>query len=216
MAYRPSKRLRWTNNKRNSKKQKTYTQKTNSKLQKHKITRFKPNLSIRFDNITNCKTQIEKIRKLVIVPIVYSNLFTRNGINPCQGILLSGSPCGLQVRVAQALASEIFLKFSTVSLYKLNCNDCLNKTFWEVREFLNQLFKKAKEHKPAIIFLDNIDVLAPDRSINQTHNHTSMLMCLFDDYIDGGQVTVIATTNNINKIDSSILRSGRLGSIIEF
>ena len=113
---------------------------------------------VTYDEIGGLKDQIKRLREIVELPLRHPEVFAKLGIEPHSGILMYGSPgCG-KTLIAKALASE-----SAANFYIINGPEIVNKYYGETEARLRDIFKEAKESAPSIIFIDEIDAIAPKR-----------------------------------------------------
>lgn len=147
-------------------------------------------------------------------PLLYPEVFANLGISPPRGVLFHGPPGTGKTLLARLLAQSCTVPGGNrkVSFFMRNGSDCLSKWIGEAEKNLRLLFKKAKEEQPAIIFFDEIDGLAPERTAKQDQSHISLvatLLALMDGLDDRGNVVVIGATNRIHAIDPALKRPGR-------
>ena len=152
-------------------------------------------------------------------PLLYPEIFTRLGITPPRGVLFHGPPGTGKTLLARLLAQSCSIPGRRVAFFMRNGSDCLSKWIGEAEKNLRLLFQKAKEQQPAIIFFDEIDGLAPERTGKQEQSHISLvatLLSLMDGLDDRGNVVVIGATNRIGSIDSALRRPGRFDREFRF
>ena len=164
--------------------------------------------SVRFADIGGLGPQIRVIRENLELPLKFPDLFARLGIEPHRGILLSGPPGTGKTMLAKALATECQAHFLAI-----NGPEILSKWRGESEANLRRVFDEAREHAPAIVLIDEIDSIAPDRARVQ-HNHeavlVSQLLTVLDGLAERGRVVVVATTNRPELVDIALRRPGRL------
>ncbi len=168
---------------------------------------------VHYEDIGGLKTEIRKIREMVELPIRYPELFERLGIEPPKGVLLYGSPGTGKTLLAKAVANESDAHFIDISGPEL-----VSKFVGESEEKLRQIFNEAKDKAPTIIFMDEIDAIAPKReeATNEVERRmVSQLLALMDGMNSRGQVIVIGATNRPNAIDPALRRPGRFDREIE-
>ena len=168
---------------------------------------------VHYEDIGGLKTEIQKIREMVELPIRYPELFERLGIEPPRGVLLYGSPGTGKTLLAKAVANESDAHFIDISGPEL-----VSKFVGESEEKLREIFNEAKEKAPTIIFMDEIDAIAPKReeATNEVERRmVSQLLALLDGMGSRGQVIVIGATNRPNAIDPALRRPGRFDREIE-
>ncbi|MEM3227573.1 MAG: CDC48 family AAA ATPase [Candidatus Micrarchaeaceae archaeon] len=168
---------------------------------------------VHYEDIGGLKNEKEKIREMVELPIRYPELFERLGIDPPKGVLLFGPPGTGKTLLAKAVAGESDAHFIDISGPQL-----VSKFVGESEERLREIFNEAKEKAPTIIFMDEIDAIAPNReeATNEVERRmVSQLLTLMDGMSSRGQVIVIGATNRPNAVDSALRRPGRFDREIE-
>ncbi len=168
---------------------------------------------VHYEDIGGLKNEIQKIREMVELPIRYPELFERLGIEPPKGVLLFGPPGTGKTLLAKAVANESDANFIDISGPEL-----VSKFVGESEERLRSIFDEAKEKAPTIIFMDQIDAIAPKReeATNEVERRmVSQLLTLMDGMGTRGQVIVIGATNRQNAIDPALRRPGRFDREIE-
>ncbi len=169
--------------------------------------------SISYEDIGGLKEEIRKIREMVELPMRHPELFERLGIEPPKGVLIHGAPgCG-KTLLAKAVASE-----SEANFISIGGPELVSKFVGESEERLRQLFKDAEENAPTIIFMDEIDAIAPKREEvtgEVERRMVSQLLSLMDGLKARGNVIVIGATNRPNSIDPALRRPGRFDREIE-
>ncbi|MDO8427730.1 MAG: CDC48 family AAA ATPase [Candidatus Diapherotrites archaeon] len=170
--------------------------------------------NVAYEDIGGMKEQVMKVRELVELPMRHPELFRRLGINPPKGILLFGPPgCG-KTLLAKAVANETNAHFISV-----NAPEIMSKFVGEAEERVRQIFKDAEENNPSIIFIDEIDAIAPKRDevVGEVERRVvAQLLALMDGLEARGNVIVIAATNRVNSLDEALRRPGRFDREIEF
>ena len=168
---------------------------------------------VTYDDIGDLEEAKQKIRELVELPMKYPQLFKRLGIDPPKGVLLYGPPgCG-KTLLAKAVANETEAYFIAI-----NGPEIMSKFYGESEQRLREIFEEAKEHAPAIIFIDEIDAIAPKREevTGEVEKRVvAQLLALMDGLEARGDVIVIAATNRPNAIDPALRRPGRFDREIE-
>ena len=168
---------------------------------------------VHYEDIGGLKNEIEKIREMVELPIRYPELFERLGIEPPRGVLLFGSPGTGKTLLAKAVANESDAHFIYISGPEL-----VSKFVGESEERLREMFNEAKEKSPTIIFMDEIDAIAPKReeATNEVERRmVSQLLTLMDGMGSRGHVIVVGATNRPNAIDPALRRPGRFDREVE-
>lgn len=168
---------------------------------------------ITYEDIGGLKEEIQKIREMVELPLRHPELFERLGIEPPRGVLIHGPPgCG-KTLLAKAVANESEAHFIDIAGPEL-----VSKFVGESEERLRQVFKEADDNAPAIIFMDEIDAIAPKREEvtgEVEKRMVSQLLALMDGLKARGQVIVIGASNRPNAIDPALRRPGRFDREIE-
>jgi transitional endoplasmic reticulum ATPase len=168
---------------------------------------------INYEDVGGLKDEVQKIREMVELPIRHPELFERLGIEPPKGVLLHGSPGTGKTLLAKAVANESEANFIHIAGPEL-----VSKFVGESEERMRQVFKEAEENAPTIIFMDEIDAIAPKREEvtgEVERRMVSQLLTLMDGLKSRGQVIVIGATNRVNAIDPALRRPGRFDREIE-
>ena len=164
------------------------------------------------DKIAGMDGYVRKLKEMIVFPLIYPQLFSKLNVSLPRGVLFHGPPGTGKTLMARLLASSCSTSTRKVSFFMRNGSDCLSKWIGEAERNMRLLFKKAKDCQPSIIFFDEIDGLAPERTGRQDQSHISLvstLLALMDGLDDRGQVVVIGATNRINSIDAALRRPGR-------
>jgi transitional endoplasmic reticulum ATPase len=168
---------------------------------------------VTYEEIGGMKEQIKRLREIVELPMRHPEVFARLGIEPHSGILMYGSPgCG-KTLIAKALASE-----SEANFFIINGPEIMNKYYGETEARLRDIFKEARESAPSIIFIDEIDAIAPKREEafgDVEKRVVAQLLALMDGMSDRGQVIVLGATNRSESLDPALRRPGRFDREIE-
>ncbi len=168
---------------------------------------------VTFEEIGGLKTQTKRMREIVELPLKHPEIFTRLNIEPHSGILLYGPPgCG-KTLIAKVLASE-----SEANFYSINGPEIMNKYYGETEARLRDIFKEAKENSPSVIFIDEIDAIAPKREEaygDVEKRVVAQLLALMDGLNDRGNVIVLGATNRPESVDPALRRPGRFDREIE-
>ncbi|MFP3204378.1 MAG: CDC48 family AAA ATPase [Metallosphaera yellowstonensis] len=168
---------------------------------------------VTYEDIGGMKNVIQKIRELVELPLRHPELFKRLGIEPPKGILLYGPPGVGKTLLAKAVANETESYFTSI-----NGPEIMSKFYGESEQRLREIFEDAKKHAPAIIFIDEVDAIAPKRDevIGEVERRVvAQLLTLMDGLESRGNVIVIAATNRPNAVDPALRRPGRFDREIE-
>ncbi|AWR99291.1 CDC48 family AAA ATPase [Metallosphaera hakonensis] len=168
---------------------------------------------VTYEDIGGMKNVIQKIRELVELPLRHPELFKRLGIEPPKGIMLYGPPGVGKTLLAKAVANETESYFTSI-----NGPEIMSKFYGESEQRLREIFEDAKKHAPAIIFIDEVDAIAPKRDevIGEVERRVvAQLLTLMDGLESRGNVIVIAATNRPNAVDPALRRPGRFDREIE-
>ena len=168
---------------------------------------------ITYEEVGGLQEEIKVMREIVELPLRHPELFVRLGIEPHSGILLYGPPgCG-KTLLAKVLASE-----SEATMYSINGPEIMNKYYGETEAKLRDIFKEAKENSPSIIFIDEIDAIAPKREEaygDVEKRVVAQLLALMDGLTDRGNVVVLGATNRPDSVDPALRRPGRFDREME-
>jgi ATPase family AAA domain-containing protein 2 len=168
---------------------------------------------ITFDAVGGLDDHINQLKEMVMLPLLYPELFQRLHVTPPRGVLFHGPPGTGKTLLARALASTMSQGGRKVTFYMRKGADALSKWVGEAERQLRLLFEDARKNQPSIIFFDEIDGLAPVRSSKQEQIHSTIvatLLALMDGMDNRGQVIVIGATNRPDSIDPAFRRPGRL------
>jgi transitional endoplasmic reticulum ATPase len=168
---------------------------------------------ISYEDIGGLAREIREIREMIEVPLRHPELFSRLGINPPRGVLLHGPPGTGKTLIARAVAGETDANFISISGPEI-----VSKFYGESEQRLRQIFEEASKSAPSIIFIDEIDSIAPKReevSGDLERRVVAQLLSLMDGLSSRGEVIVIAATNRPNALDPAIRRGGRFDREIE-
>ena len=168
---------------------------------------------ITWEDIGDLEEAKQKIREIVELPMKHPELFKHLGIEPPKGILLYGPPGVGKTLLAKALANEIGAYFTAI-----NGPEIMSKFYGESEARLREIFKEAEENAPAIIFIDEIDSIAPRREevTGEVEKRVvSQLLTLMDGLKERGKVIVIGATNRPEALDPALRRPGRFDREIE-
>lgn len=178
---------------------------------------------IGFQSIGGLDSHIRSLKEMVVLPLLYPDVFERFDTQPPRGVLFVGPPGTGKTLTARALANSVscgsLQGSKKVSFFMRKGADCLSKWVGEGERQLRLLFEQAKRYQPSIIFFDEIDGLAPVRSVKQDQIHASIvstLLALMDGLDSRGQVVVIGATNRPDAIDPALRRPGRFDRELAF
>ncbi|KAJ3033216.1 TAT-binding protein-like protein 7, AAA ATPase, partial [Rhizoclosmatium hyalinum] len=163
--------------------------------------------TVNFDSIGGLEEHIRSLKEMVVMPLLYPEIFSGFQITPPRGVLFHGPPGTGKTLMARALATSCSTSTQKVAFFMRKGADVLSKWVGESERQLRLLFEQAKTHQPSIIFFDEIDGLAPVRSSKQDQIHASIvstLLALMDGLDSRGQVVVIGATNRIDAIDPAL------------
>ena len=168
---------------------------------------------ITYDELGGLKNEVQKIREMVELPMRHPELFEKIGVEAPKGVLLYGPPGTGKTLLAKAVAGETNAHFISLSGPEI-----MGKFYGESEERIRDIFKQAEENAPSIIFIDEIDSIAPKReevSGELEKRIVSQLLTLMDGMKSRGKVVVIAATNRPDSLDPALRRPGRLDREIE-
>jgi transitional endoplasmic reticulum ATPase len=162
---------------------------------------------VTYEEVGGLREQVKAMREIVELPLRHPELFTRLGVEPHSGILLYGPPgCG-KTLLAKVLASE-----SEANMFLINGPEIMNKYYGETEAKIREIFKEAKDNSPSIIFIDEIDAIAPKREEvygDVEKRVVAQLLALMDGLTDRGNVIVLGATNRPEGVDPALRRPGR-------
>ena len=168
---------------------------------------------ITYDELGGLKNEVQKIRETVELPMRHPELFEKIGVEAPKGVLLYGPPGTGKTMLAKAVAGETNAHFISLSGPEI-----IGKYYGESEQRIRDIFKQAEENSPSIVFIDEIDSIAPKRdevSGEVEKRIVSQLLTLLDGMKSRGKVVVIAATNRPDSIDPALRRPGRLDREIE-
>jgi len=162
---------------------------------------------VTYEEVGGLRREVKAMREIVELPLKHPELFVRLGIEPHSGILLYGPPgCG-KTLLAKVMASE-----SEANMFPINGPEIMNKYYGETEAKLRDIFKEAKDNSPSIIFIDEIDAIAPKREEaygDVEKRVVAQLLALMDGLNDRGNVIVLGATNRPDSVDPALRRPGR-------
>jgi transitional endoplasmic reticulum ATPase len=168
---------------------------------------------VNYEDIGGLRNEIQKVREMIELPMRHPEIFDRIGIEAPRGVLLFGSPGTGKTLLAKAVANE-----TNANFYSIGGPEIMSKFYGESEERLRDTFKQAQENAPSIIFIDEIDSIAPKReevSGDVEKRVVSQLLTLMDGLQSRGKVVVIGATNRPDALDPALRRPGRFDREIE-
>ena len=169
--------------------------------------------SITYEDIGGIRNEVSRVREMIELPLRHPELFKRLGVEAPKGVLLHGPPGTGKTLLAKAVANE-----TNASFYTIGGPEIMSKYYGESEERLRNVFEQAEKNAPSIIFIDEIDSIAPKReevSGEVERRIVSQLLSLMDGMSSRGKVVVIGATNRVNAIDPALRRPGRFDREIE-
>jgi transitional endoplasmic reticulum ATPase len=178
-----------------------------TRLQIGDVSGKAPAQRLGYEDVGGLKPQLGRIRELIELPLRHPEVFARLGIDPPKGVLLHGPPgCG-KTLIARTIAQE-----SSANFYSISGPEIIHKFYGESEAHLRKIFDEASRHGPAIIFLDEIDSIAPKRenTVGDVEKRVvAQLLALMDGLNQRQNLIVIAATNLPNNLDPALRRPGR-------
>jgi transitional endoplasmic reticulum ATPase len=168
---------------------------------------------VSYEDIGGLAREIRDIREMIEVPLRHPELFAKLGISPPRGVLLHGPPGTGKTLIARAVAGETDANFVSISGPEI-----VSKFYGESEQRLRKIFEEAQKAAPSIIFIDEIDSIAPKReevSGDLERRVVAQLLALMDGLSSRGEIIVIAATNRPNALDPALRRGGRFDREIE-
>jgi transitional endoplasmic reticulum ATPase len=168
---------------------------------------------VTYEDIGGLKNEVQKVREMIELPLRHPEIFERIGIEAPKGVLLYGPPGTGKTLLAKAVANE-----TNANFYSIGGPEIMSKFYGESEERLRETFKQAQKNAPSIIFIDEIDSIAPKReelSGDVEKRVVSQLLSLMDGIEARGKLVVIGATNRPNAIDPALRRPGRFDREIE-
>lgn len=189
------------------------TEETQVQIKKEPIKEMKNVPNITYDDVGGLKDTIQKVREMIELPLRHPEIFERLGIDPPKGVLLYGAPGTGKTLLAKAVANE-----SDANFFYVGGPEIISKYVGESEERLRKLFAEAQENAPSIIFIDEIDAIAPKREEvtgEVEKRMVSQLLTIMDGLKARGEVIVIGATNRQDSLDPALRRPGRFDREIE-
>ncbi|KAJ3670618.1 hypothetical protein LUZ60_008044 [Juncus effusus] len=172
-----------------------------------------------WESVAGLKDVINCMKEVVILPLLYPEIFTSLNLDPPKGVLLHGYPGTGKTLIVRALIGALSRGDKKIAYFARKGADCLGKYVGDSERQLRLLFQLAEKSQPSIIFFDEIDGLAPCRSKRQDQTHNSVvatLLSLMDGLKSRGSVIVIGSTNRPESVDPALRRPGRFDREIYF
>ncbi len=169
--------------------------------------------SITYEDIGGLGDAVARVREMIELPLRHPELFKRLGVEAPKGVLLHGPPGTGKTLLAKAVANE-----TNSTFYTIGGPEIMSKYYGESEEKLRSIFEQAEKNAPSIIFIDEVDSIAPKRdevSGEVERRIVAQLLSLMDGMTSRGKVVVIAATNRVNAIDPALRRPGRFDREIE-
>ncbi len=190
------------------------TEKTEVVLNSKAVDIIEDSISeINYEDIGGLGEEIKKIREMVEIPLKHPEIFDRLGVEPPKGVLLHGPPGTGKTLLAKAVANE-----SESNFILLNGPEIMSKYYGESEKKIRDIFANAEKNAPSIVFIDEIDAIAPKRE--EVHGEVerrvvSQILTMMDGLQSRGKVVVIGATNRVNSLDPALRRPGRFDREIE-
>jgi len=174
---------------------------------------FEGGKRISYEDIGGLKDELQRVRETIELPMRHPEIFSKLGIDPPKGVLLYGPPGTGKTLIAKAVASESGAYFIPIA-----GPEVISKYYGESEQRLREVFEEARDHAPAIIFIDELDSIAPRREDvtgEVERRVVAQLLTMMDGLQERGQVVVIGATNRVDAIDPALRRPGRFDREIE-
>ncbi|EMA45827.1 proteasome-activating nucleotidase Pan1 [Halococcus saccharolyticus] len=171
---------------------------------------------VNYDDIGGLAEQMNEVRETVELPLESPEMFDDVGIQPPSGVLLHGPPGTGKTMLAKAVANQ-----TDATFIKMAGSELVHKFIGEGAKLVRDLFEVAREHEPAVIFIDEIDAIASKRTDSKTSGDAEVqrtmmqLLSEMDGFEERGEIRIIAATNRFDMLDRAILRPGRFDRLIE-
>jgi len=169
-----------------------------------------------YTDIGGIEEQLDEVRETVEMPLKNPGMFEDVGIDPPSGVLLHGPPGTGKTMLAKAVANQ-----TDATFIKMAGSELVHKFIGEGAKLVRDLFELARQHEPAVIFIDEIDAIAAKRTESKTSGDAEVqrtmmqLLSEMDGFEDRGEIRIIAATNRFDMLDRAILRPGRFDRLIE-
>ena len=171
---------------------------------------------VTYQDIGGIEEQMDEVRETVEMPLDRPEMFEDVGIDPPSGVLLHGPPGTGKTMLAKAVANE-----TDATFIKMAGSELVHKFIGEGAKLVRDLFELARQHEPAVIFIDEIDAIAAKRTDSKTSGDAEVqrtmmqLLSEMDGFEERGEIRIIAATNRFDMLDRAILRPGRFDRLIE-
>jgi len=171
---------------------------------------------VSYEDIGGLEEQMQEVRETVEMPLEKPDMFRDVGIDPPSGVLLYGPPGTGKTMLAKAVANQ-----TDATFIKMAGSELVHKFIGEGAKLVRDLFEVAREHEPAVIFIDEIDAIAAKRTESKTSGDAEVqrtmmqLLSEMDGFEERGEIRIIAATNRFDMLDRAILRPGRFDRLIE-
>ncbi|MGB2581597.1 MAG: CDC48 family AAA ATPase [Thermoplasmata archaeon] len=169
--------------------------------------------SVTYEDVGGLEAVLQRIREMIELPLKHPEIFSRLGIDPPKGILLYGPPGTGKTLIARAVANE-----AGASFFAIQGPEIMSKFYGQSEERLREIFSEAEKNAPSVIFIDELDSIAPKRDEVQgevERRVVAQLLTLMDGLTSRGNVIVIAATNREDAVDPALRRPGRFDREIE-
>ena len=190
------------------------TEDTEVELREEPISGFeKTGGGITYEDIGGLQKEIQRVREMVELPMKHPQIFKKLGVEPPKGVLLHGPPGTGKTLLAKAVANE-----TSASFFSIAGPEIISKYYGESEQQLREIFEDATEESPSIIFIDELDSIAPKREDvtgEVERRVVAQLLTMMDGLETRGQVVVIAATNRVDSVDPALRRPGRFDREIE-
>jgi proteasome regulatory subunit len=171
---------------------------------------------VTYEDIGGLEEQMKEVRETVEMPLENPDMFGEVGIDPPSGVLLYGPPGTGKTMLAKAVANQ-----TDATFIKMAGSELVHKFIGEGAKLVRDLFEVARQHEPAVLFIDEIDAIAAKRTDSKTSGDAEVqrtmmqLLSEMDGFEDRGEIRIIAATNRFDMLDRAILRPGRFDRLIE-
>ncbi|MFB6096795.1 MAG: proteasome-activating nucleotidase [Haloferacaceae archaeon] len=171
---------------------------------------------VSYEDIGGLEEQMNEVRETVEMPLESPEMFEQVGIQPPSGVLLYGPPGTGKTMLAKAVANQ-----TDATFIKMAGSELVHKFIGEGAKLVRDLFQVARDHEPAVVFIDEIDAIASKRTDSKTSGDAEVqrtmmqLLSEMDGFDERGEIRIIAATNRFDMLDEAILRPGRFDRLIE-